>query len=134
MASTSQLPADISPEELSREQAEQELARLSAEILYHDERYHGEDAPEISDAAYDASAGGAILPLSKCSRIWCAKILPSRRVGFGALDKFEKITHSIPMLSLGNAFSDEDVVDFWDRIVQFLKLAVSTGADGRAQN
>ncbi len=126
MSSSPTSPADtlaaLSPDALDREQAKQELARLAAEILHHDERYHGEDAPEISDAEYDALRRRN-LAIEQAFPDLVREDSPSKRVGFGALDKFEKLTHAIPMLSLGNAFSDEDVADFWDSIMRFLKIS-----------
>ncbi len=114
--------ATLSPDDLTQQQAKAELERLAGEILHHDARYHGEDAPEISDAAYDALRRRNLAIEQRFPDL-VREDSPSRRVGFGALDKFEKITHSLPMLSLGNAFSDEDVADFWDSVMRFLKLS-----------
>ncbi|MGB7288013.1 MAG: NAD-dependent DNA ligase LigA [Salaquimonas sp.] len=114
-------PADLAVDALSRHQAEQELKRLSVEILRHDALYHGGDTPEISDAAYDGLRRRNLAIEQRFPDL-IRDDSPSKRVGYVALDKFEKITHSVPMLSLGNAFSDEDVTDFWSRIIKFLKL------------
>lgn len=109
-------------EELNEAEATEELQRLAAEIAAHDRRYHGNDAPTISDAAYDAlrRRNGAI------ERRFPALVRedsPSVRVGAAPSAKFVKITHAVPMLSLDNAFSDEDVEDFAKRVRRFLKLA-----------
>jgi DNA ligase (NAD+) len=109
------------PEDLSAKQAGEELARLAAEILHHDALYHGKDTPEISDAQYDALRRRN-LAIEQLHPDLVREDSPTRRVGFVALDKFEKIRHSVPMLSLDNAFSDEDVRDFRDRVSRFLKL------------
>lgn len=113
--------ASLSVDILSEEQAKSELARLVEALLYHDARYHGDDTPEISDGEYDQLKRRNLAIEQRFPDLVRADS-PSRRVGFAALDKFEKINHSIPMLSLGNAFTDEDVTDFWDRVCKFLKL------------
>ena len=109
-------------EKLNQDEATAELARLAAEIAEHDARYHREDAPTISDADYDALkqrnfAIEARFPDLKRTDS------PSEKVGAAVSEKFEKIRHRIPMLSLDNAFSDEDVRDFAARVRRFLKLA-----------
>ena len=114
-------PSQIPVEELTEESAALELERLAREILRHDALYHGGDAPEISDAAYDALRRRN-LAIEQAFPGLVHEDSPSRRVGFVALDKFEKVTHAQPMLSLANAFSDEDVADFWDSVSRFLKL------------
>jgi len=106
---------------LDEAEAKAELERLAIEISEHDRRYHGDDAPLISDAEYDALRRRN-LALEQRFPDLVREDSPSKRVGFVALDKFEKLAHSIPMLSLDNAFNDEDVQDFADRIRRFLKL------------
>ncbi|MEM7464562.1 MAG: NAD-dependent DNA ligase LigA, partial [Pseudomonadota bacterium] len=106
---------------LSSEEAETELERLAHEIKRNDELYHGEDAPEISDAEYDALRRRNLAIEQHFPKL-IREDSPSKTVGYKALDKFEKITHAIPMLSLDNAFSDTDVRDFADRVRRFLRL------------
>jgi DNA ligase (NAD+) len=106
---------------LSEEQAAAELAELAAEIARHDERYHAEDNPEISDAEYDALRRRNLAIEQRFPDL-VREDSPSRRVGYVALDKFEKVTHPIPMLSLENAFNDDDVKAFAERIRRFLSL------------
>ncbi|MEH6718328.1 MAG: NAD-dependent DNA ligase LigA [Aurantimonas endophytica] len=113
--------SDTPVEELTETDAAAELERLAGEIAAHDRRYYADDAPTVSDAEYDAlrrrnSAIEARFPglIREDS--------PSARVGTEVSDKFGKIRHSIPMLSLDNAFSDEDVADFAKRVRRFLKL------------
>ncbi len=108
-------------ESLSAEAAKIELERLAAAIAHHDTAYHQNDAPEVSDAEYDAlrlrnSAIEARFP------DLVRKDSPSQRVGAAAAEKFDKITHAVPMLSLSNAFNDEDVDEFCARIRRFLNL------------
>lgn len=112
---------ETSVEELSEADAVSELERLAREIAHHDKLYHGDDAPEISDAAYDAlwRRNRAIehrFPQLKRTDS------PSHRVGAPVSERFEKIVHSVAMLSLDNAFSEEDVGDFVERVRRFLKM------------
>jgi DNA ligase (NAD+) len=108
-------------EDLTPEEAAQELERLAAEIAHHDKLYHREDAPEISDADYDAlrrrnDAIEAVFPdLVRDDS-------PNRRVGARPATGFATVRHAVPMLSLGNAFEASDVADFLERIRRFLGL------------
>lgn len=112
---------DIPVDRLLKHDAFDELAALAAEIAAHDAAYYQDDAPRISDAEYDAlrqrnNAIEARFPdLVRDDS-------PSKRVGAGVAAGFGKVQHSPPMLSLGNAFSDDDVVEFYDRIRRFLSL------------
>jgi DNA ligase (NAD+) len=110
---------DIAIDDLSEAQAAQELARLAEEIAAHDAAYYNEDAPQITDAEYDAlrlrnDAIEARFPDLK--RVDS----PSDRVGVAPSGPFGKVEHSVPMLSLGNAFDAGDVDDFVARIRRFL--------------
>src|SRR5664280_963196 len=89
----------IKPADLTEAQAKAELARLAAEIAAHDKRYYQQDKPSVSDAEYDA--------------------LRERNA---AIEK-RFPDHALPMLSLDNAFADQDVIDFAARIRRFLKLS-----------
>ena len=112
----------IDVKKLSGEQAAEELKRLAKEIAEHDARYHGEDAPTISDADYDALRARNTVIEKRFPDLVRAES-PSLSVGSVVQSKFEKITHKVPMSSLDNAFTDEDVVDFVARVRRFLKLA-----------
>ena len=115
---------------LSESEATALLAELAEAILYHDRLYHAADdtlQPEISDADYDA-----LIALNREAEAAFPELVrpdsPSVRVGTSAAGpsalsgQFAKITHSQPMLSLGNAFTHEDVSEFADRIRRFLSL------------
>lgn len=111
----------VAVDALSEKDAASELERLAREIAEHDRRYHGEDAPTISDAEYDALR----LRNAAIEARFPALVRPdspSHRVGAKASEKFAKVLHARPMLSLDNAFADEDVADFVARIRRFLGL------------
>ncbi|WP_416900290.1 MAG: NAD-dependent DNA ligase LigA [Minwuia sp.] len=103
------------------EAARDEHAKLVAEIREHDRRYHGEDAPTISDADYDALRR-KLLALEAEHPELVTEDSPSQTVGAAPASGFGKVLHARPMLSLGNAFSEEDVADFTGRIRRFLNL------------
>ena len=108
--------------ELTEEQATKELMLLAQQISEHDKSYHQEDAPKISDAAYDALRQRNMAIEERFPKLVRVDS-PSFRVGSAPSDKFSKIEHAVAMLSLGNAFSDEDVVDFTARVKRFLNLS-----------
>ncbi|WP_284758999.1 NAD-dependent DNA ligase LigA [Agrobacterium sp. fls2-241-TYG-188a] len=109
----------IPVEKLSELEASAELAFLAAELARHDALYHGKDAPEVSDAEYDAlkrrndAIEAAFPDLVRADS-------PSKKVGFTPLPTFAPIVHARPMLSLDNTFSDEDVRDFVASVYRFL--------------
>lgn len=110
-----------SVENLSESEARAELARLSDAIAEADRLYHLEDAPELTDAEYDLlrRRNQAIedrFPDLK------RKDSPSERVAPGPAEGFAKVRHARPMLSLSNAFDDEDVREFERRVRRFLNL------------
>jgi len=107
-------------EDLNEEQAAAELERLAAAIAHHDRLYHQEDAPEISDAEYDALRRRNEA-LEKRFPELIRSDSPSRRVGAAPAGGFAKVRHALPMLSLENAFDDEDVRDFFKGIRNFFK-------------
>lgn len=94
---------------------------LIAQIKHHDALYHNEDAPEITDAEYDALRR-ELDAIEGAHPDWVGSQSPSKQVGAAPSGKFTKIKHAKPMLSLGNAFSADDVRDFFDRMRRFLGL------------
>ena len=113
------MPPELPPDTLSPSDAAAEIARLTAEIREHDRRYYQDDAPSVSDAEYDRLRR-RLLALEARFPELRAPDSPSLKVGAGPSEKFEKVTHRVPMLSLDNAFSDEDVADFVGRVHRFL--------------
>src|SRR5512138_2453937 len=95
---------------------------LRKEIAHHNQRYHELDAPEITDADFDALMR-ELRELETRHPELVTPDSPTQRVGSAPSSRFAKVRHSVPMLSLGNAFSEEDVTDFADRIRKFLRLA-----------
>ena len=108
-------------ESLTEKQAQIEHARLAAEIAEHDRRYYQEDAPAVSDAEYDRlrQRYGAIE--ARFPEFRTRESL-TQRVGAAPSARFAKVRHAVPMLSLDNAFAEQDVVDFVGRIRRFLRL------------
>ena len=111
--------ADVA--DLDEAAAKAELERLAHQITHHDRLYYQADAPEISDAEYDALRRRNEAIETRFPQLVRADS-PSRRVGAAPVDGFGKVRHRVPMLSLSNAFADEDVSDFVDRIRRFLKI------------
>ena len=115
---TEPLPVD----RLTPDQARTELERLAREIAHHDHLYHRDDAPEVSDAEYDA--------LRRRNRAIEERFpdlvrpdSPTHRVGAPPVEAFGKVTHRLPMLSLDNAMETGEVVEFLRRARRFLSLA-----------
>jgi DNA ligase (NAD+) len=106
---------------LTKPQAKVEHMRLALEIEGHNERYYQKDAPTVSDAAYDALRQRLEAIEAKFPDL-VDKDSPTQKVGAAPARGFAKVQHVVPMLSLGNAFSDEDVTEFVERIRRFLRL------------
>jgi len=112
-------------ENLTETEAKQELAQLAMDIAFHNARYHGDDAPIISDAQFDALVRRNADIEAQFPHL-IRKDSPSKTVGAKASEKFKKVQHRVRMLSLSNAFNDEDVADFEARIRRFLKWDADT--------
>ena len=112
---------EIAVDDLSAPDAAVELEFLATEIAAADAAYYQDDAPSLSDAAYDALRQRNTAIEERFPKL-IRKDSPSKRVGSGVAAGFGKVQHRPPMLSLGNAFSDEDVAEFYDRIRRFLNL------------
>jgi DNA ligase (NAD+) len=124
--------AEKSPDQLSLAEAKAELKRLAAEISEHDVRYHSQDAPTISDAEYDALRLRNAALEERFPELVLADS-PSKRVGAAPQEKFGKVQHRVPMLSLANAFEDGDVAEFLGRVRRFLNLPDATEIEVTAE-
>ncbi|HET7709813.1 MAG TPA: NAD-dependent DNA ligase LigA [Sphingomicrobium sp.] len=110
---------------LTEAEAANRLMRLAKEIARHDRLYHDQDAPEISDADYDALVRENRDLESRFPHLVRADS-PSKRLGAAPTTALAKVAHSKPMLSLDNAFSASEVRDFAARVRRFLNLADDT--------
>src|SRR5215204_1303728 len=122
--STSPLHQRYKPAMTTESEAAERLAFLAAEIARHNALYHGEDAPEISDADYDALMRENSALEGEYPHLIRADS-PSKLVGAAPSGHLAKVAHAAPMLSLDNGFADEDVVEFVSRVRRYLSL----GAD-----
>jgi DNA ligase (NAD+) len=113
--------ATIAVADLTRAEAMVELAHLAQTLAQANTAYHRNDTPEISDAAYDALKQRNAAIEARFRELKRADS-PSDQVGAVVADGFGKVQHAVRMLSLGNAFSDDDVTDFDERLRKYLGL------------
>src|ERR1700680_3192490 len=118
--------------DLTKAQAKVEHKRLALEIEGHDRRYYQEDAPTVTDAEYDALRKRFNTIEARFPEFVTGES-PSQKVGVAPSGKFRKVRHAVPMLSLDNAFAEEDVLDFVGRIRRFLKLGDDDRIDFSAE-
>ncbi|PZU64482.1 MAG: DNA ligase (NAD(+)) LigA, partial [Sphingobium sp.] len=110
------------PTQITEAEAANRLMRLAREVAKHNRLYHDQDAPEISDADYDAlirenNALEAAFPhLIRADS-------PNAQVGATATSALKKVPHAVRMMSLDNGFADEDIAEFAARVRRFLALA-----------
>lgn len=114
-------PHETSVDQLSAEEARAEHEALGAEIAEHDRRYYEEDAPTVSDAEYDALRLRYEALEEQFPELKTAESR-TQKVGSRASEKFSKVRHRVPMLSLANGFADDDVEEFVERIRRFLQI------------
>jgi DNA ligase (NAD+) len=122
MAKTAKAKTLTDVAKLTKAQAKVEHMRLALELEGHDKRYYQEDAPTVSDAEYDALRQ-RYNAIEKRFPEFVTSDSPSQKVGAAPSGRFKKVRHAVPMLSLDNAFAEQDVLDFVGRIERFLKLS-----------
>jgi DNA ligase (NAD+) len=106
---------------MNRSEAKQRIGDLRAEIQQHDYRYYVQDAPSVPDAEYDRLMR-ELQALESEYPEFVTPESPSQRVGGEPLDGFEAVRHETPMLSLANAFSEEEIHQFHDRVSRGLEI------------
>ena len=121
MARAAKAKKQVEVADLTKAQAKVEWKRLALELEGHDKRYYQDDAPSVSDAEYDALRR-RFNAIEMRFPEFVSPDSPSQKVGAAPSGRFRKVQHAVPMLSLDNAFAEEDVRDFAGRIVRFLKL------------
>src|SRR5438309_1035826 len=122
MAKTAKAKTLTDVAELTKAQAKVEHMRLALELESHDKRYYQDDAPSVTDAEYDALRQ-RYNAIEKRFPEFVTTDSPSQKVGAAPSGRFKKVRHAMPMLSLDNAFAEQDVLDFVGRIERFLKLS-----------
>ena len=127
------MPKKPSPvDSLDLDHARAEHSRLGAEIARHDALYYRSDAPVISDAEYDALRR-RYEALERAHPSLAGAESLSRRVGAAPSEKFAKVRHAVPMLSLGNIFEDDEVTEFCARVRRFLGMPVDAELEMTAE-
>jgi DNA ligase (NAD+) len=119
-------------EELGAEEASAELTRLAEEIAEHDRRYYQDDAPTVTDAEYDALRRRNLELESRFPELK-REDSPTERVGAAPTGRFAKVRHAVPMLSLDNAFAEDDVAEFLNRVRRFLRVKEDERLDFTAE-
>ncbi|MCZ6589035.1 MAG: NAD-dependent DNA ligase LigA, partial [Alphaproteobacteria bacterium] len=107
------------PDDLTPAQAASEHARLAVEVSEHNRLYYQDDAPRVSDAEYDALFRRLQDIEARFPELVTPES-PTQQVGAEPTSGFAKVRHAVPMLSLANAFDDDDVIDFVARVRRFL--------------
>jgi DNA ligase (NAD+) len=114
--------SQIAVADLTEAQAIEELERLADDLAAHDLRYHQQDAPTITDAEYDALKRRNLEIEDRFPHL-VRDNSPSMRVGAARAEQFSPVEHGVPMLSLDNAFSNDEATEFDARIRRFLRLS-----------
>lgn len=119
---------EIPVENLTKEEAKQELKALAEELAIHDTAYYQNDAPLLADFEYDALKQRNTAIEQRFPEL-ILENGPSFKVGAKAAEGFEKVTHLVTMLSLGNIFEESEILEFTDRIRRFLGLSETDALD-----
>ncbi len=124
--------APVEAADLTPQVAAAEHKKLAAEVAEHDRLYHLEDAPRISDAEYDALRR-RLQQIEEAFPELAAPESPTQKVGAPPSEKFAKVRHKVPMLSLGNVFDEAEARDFLDRVRRFLGLGAEDALEVTAE-
>src|SRR5471032_368019 len=127
MSKAAKVVAALKVEDLTERQGRAEHKRLADEIAHHDKLYHEKDNPEISDAEYDKLRQRLKAIEARFPQL-VDMFSPTQRVAPTPSTTFSKVVHARPMLSLDNAFSEEDVRDFFDRLRRALERDIDLAA------
>ena len=106
---------------MQKKEIEKFYLKKIKELIKHDKAYYNDDNPLISDKDYD-DIKNEVIDLEKKYKYLKSKNSPSKKVGFRPSDKFKKVPHEVPMLSLANAFSKKNIEDFLKKIKNFLSI------------
>jgi DNA ligase (NAD+) len=128
MSRAAKVVASVAVDDLTVRQAKAEHKRLAAEIAHHDKLYHEQDAPEISDADYDKLRQRLEAIEERLPELIDASS-PTQRVAPTPTTAFAKVRHVKPMLSLDNAFTDEELQGFFDRVRRGLERETDLAPD-----
>ena len=128
MSKAAKIVAGLKVEDLTERQGRAEHKRLADEIAHHDRLYHEKDAPEISDAEYDALRRRLKAIEERFPQL-VDMFSPTQRVAPTPTTAFAKVTHRRPMLSLDNAFTGEELQGFLDRVRRGLEREIDLGAE-----
>ena len=104
---------------MSNQLIQKEYKKKIRLINYYNKKYYNENISEISDAEYD-NLKKEIIDLEKKNKFLISKNSPSKTIGYKPSKNFKKVKHKVPMLSLSNAFSEEDLLNFEKKILNFL--------------
>ena len=110
---------------MSNELIQKEYKKKIKSLVYYNKRYYNGNISEISDFEYD-ELKNEILNLEKKYKFLKSKDSPSIKVGFKPSKNFKKVLHKVPMLSLANAFSEEDLLNFEKKILNFLSQTTNS--------
>src|SRR5262245_10397518 len=120
MSRAAKVVASAAVDELTERQARAEHKRLAGEIAHHDKLYHDQDSPEISEAEYDKLRQRLKAIEARFPQL-VDLLSPTQQVAPLPTTAFAKVRHQRPMLSLDNAFSDEELQGFLDRLRRSLE-------------
>ena len=117
---------------MSNELIQKEYKKKIKSLVYYNQRYYNGNISEISDFEYD-ELKNEILNLEKKYKFLKSKDSPSIKVGFKPSKNFKKVLHKVPMLSLANAFSEEDLLNFEKKILNFLSQTTNSNISYTAE-